>query len=151
MNAKRAWIVGVALCGLAGLCTLHTLAACSEAGTHIYEGRFYNEGRDCLGTISTVDVVDGPAPSQYCPVVCLSQKKADGGRTLYTSIMCAPYPFDFDTSGTDPKCAMALAAHTRNDTCLSDGGSSAPILPNDAGDAGDAAVDAGIPGDATTD
>lgn len=148
MSTKPAWTVAIVLCGVAGLCTLHTLAACSDQGSHIYEGRFYNEARDCLGTISTVDVVDGPPPSQYCPVVCLSQKKADGGRTLYTSIMCPPYPFDFDSSGTDPTCAMALAAHTRNDTCFSDGGSSAPIP--DAGDAGDAS-DAGNPGDATTD
>jgi hypothetical protein len=56
----------------------------------------------------------------------------DGTRTVYVSTMCAPYPFGFDTSGGDPRCATALAAFDRNDTCLADGGSSAP-LPRDAG------------------
>ena len=134
-------VAALGLCGVAGLCALRTMAGCGDDGTHIYEGRFYNEARDCLGTISTVDVVDGPAPSQYCPPVCLSQKQPDGGRVLYTSIMCAPYPFDFDSSGTDPKCAAALAAHARNDTCFSDGGSASPLPKSDAGDAGDATPD----------
>ncbi len=129
--------------GFVFACTLHAIAGCSESGSHIYEGRFYNEGRDCLGTGSTVDVVDGQSANRDCPIVCLLQKRPDGGRVLYTSTMCAPFPFDFDTSGNDPKCAAAVAAHARNDTCFSDGGSSAP-LPKpgaDAGDAGDASTD----------
>lgn len=123
---------------VASLCMIHASAGCSEGGAHVYEGRFYVEERDCLGTISTLDVVDGPPPDQYCPAVCLVQRQPEGGRAIYTSIMCAPYPFGFDLSGTDPKCAMALAAQARNDTCLSDGGSSAPAPKIDAGDKADA-------------
>ena len=51
------------------------------------------------------------------------------------STMCAPYPFSFDASGTDPTCPAALAALERNDTCLVDGGSTNPLPPPD--DAGD--------------
>lgn len=120
----------------AAACIMH-LSGCSEDGTHIYTGRLYLEGRDCLGTPSSVDVVDGNDPGTCAPT-CLVQRRAEGGRVIYVSTMCAPYPFGFDATGSDPKCGAALASFARDDTCFSDGGSSAPIA--DAGpDAADAA------------
>jgi len=108
------------------LCMLHA-SACGDA-SHVYQGRLYVEARDCLGTTSSVDVVEGDDPGSCAPT-CLLQRRPDGGRVLYVSTMCGPYPFDFDVSGADPKCPAALAAFGRNDTCLSDGGSSAPPPP----------------------
>ncbi len=110
-------------------------AACSEEGTAVYQARLYDRARDCLGPGTSIDVVTGREPTRICPVVCLVQKQGDGGRIVYTSTQCAPYPVEFDVSGAEPICAAAIAAHTRNDTCLSDGGSSAP-LPRDAGSDG---------------
>jgi len=94
--------------------------------THIYEGRAYLDKRDCLGTTSSVDVVEGDPPGKCAPI-CLSQGHADASRTLYVSAMCAPYPFMFDAAGTDPGCAPALAAFGRDDTCNVDGTSTHPI------------------------
>lgn len=105
------------------------LFACGEH-SHIYEGRLYRSDRDCLGTTSSVDVVSGEAPAA-CPPTCLAQAHADGGRSIYVATMCAPYPFDFDASGSDPMCPNALEALARNDTCRADGSSTAP-RPNDA-------------------
>ncbi len=105
--------------------------ACGE-NTHVYAGRLYVESRDCLGTTSSIEVVEGD-PAGTCTPRCLVQRTTpDGGRSVYVSTMCAPYPFGFDTDGADPRCASALAALGRNDTCLVDGGSTAPA-PRDAG------------------
>lgn len=101
------------------------LLACGDP-SHIYEGRAYVDSRDCLGTTSSVDVVDGDRPGTCAPV-CLTQGHPDGGRTLYVSSMCGPYPFQFDASGSDPRCGAALAALTRDDTCNADGTSTHPI------------------------
>ncbi len=98
-------------------------------------GRFFSEPRGCLGTESSIDVVEGDTPGSCAPV-CLVRAKdpnADGGRSVYVSTMCAPYPPGFDTSGADPACPRALEAQSRNDTCLSDGGSTHPAPPSDAG------------------
>jgi hypothetical protein len=107
-------------------CIVHMIA-CGDP-SHIYQGRLYLEHRGCLGTTSSIDVVEGEDPGS-CPALCLLQKLPDGGRAVYLSTMCAPYPFGFDTAGTDPVCAAALAALGRDDTCLTDGGSSAPAPP----------------------
>lgn len=107
------------------------LVACGE-NTHVYTGRLYVEGRDCLATTSSIEVVEGDLPGS-CPPVCLVQRTTpDRKTTAYVSTMCAPYPFGFDTDGADPRCAPALAALARGDTCLADGTSTAP-LPRDAG------------------
>lgn len=137
LAARRATLAAAVAAAAAFVCTLH-LFACSEDGTHIYTGRLYLEARDCLGTPSSVDVVDGNEPGTCAPT-CLVQRRAEGGRVIYVSTMCAPYPFDFDTSGSDPRCPAALASFARNDTCFSDGGSSAPALDASAADAADAA------------
>ncbi len=106
------------------------LFACGDP-SHVYEGRLYDTGRGCLDGTRSLDVVTGE-PAGTCPAICLVQPEARGqARGVYVSTMCAPYPYGFDTSGNAPECPAALAAHARRDTCLSDGGSTAPI-----GDAG---------------
>lgn len=114
-------------------CIMHA-SACKDDGTHVYLGRLFVEARGCLGTTSSVDVVTGGDPGE-CPPICLLQHRAEGGRAIYVATMCAPYPagVEFDTSGTDPACPAALAALTRDDTCLSDGGDTHP-LPDAAAD-----------------
>jgi hypothetical protein len=108
------------------------LHACGDA-SHIYEGRLFREDRKCLGTKSSVDVVEGEAPGE-CGARCLVQRTNDGSRAVYVATMCGPFPFKFDATGSDPACADALAALARNDTCLTDGGSTAPLPhPVDAG------------------
>lgn len=119
---RRALLAGAALCGVAW--------ACGDTASHVYEGRLYREDRGCLATKSSVDVVEGERAGECAPT-CLVQPLAGGGRAVYVATMCAPYPFMFDATGTHPSCAPALAAFARNDTCLADGDSSAP-LPRDA-------------------
>lgn len=103
---------------------------CGEA-SHVFEGRLFVEGRQCLGTTSSVDVVAGERPGS-CEPVCLVQPTGDGGRAIYVATMCGPYPPGFDATGKDAACTPALAALARGDTCLVDGGSSHPS-PRDAG------------------
>ncbi len=121
----------------AGALTLACMLQATSCGdpTYILEGRFYLASRDCLGTTSTIDVVSGEEPGT-CPPTCLVQKSYDGGRATYVTTMCGPYPFDLEASGADPTCAAAIAAFQRNDTCQTDGGSTAPA-PRDAGAARD--------------
>jgi hypothetical protein len=104
-------------------------SACSEPASHVYVGRFFVEARRCLGTASSLEVVDGPDPGS-CPPLCLVQKGHDASRAVYVSTMCGPYPLDFETTGADPACRAALDALARGDTCLSDGGTAHP--PADA-------------------
>ena len=113
---------------LAFACIIHGWS-CKNDGTHVYLGRLFLEARNCLGTSSSVDVISGEDPGT-CQAVCLLQPRAEGGRAVYVSTMCPPYPApDFDVSGKDPACARALAALARNDTCLSDGGATHPVPP----------------------
>ncbi len=116
-STMRRWILASALVGV--LLASALAAACGDA-SHIFEGRFYLEARDCLGTTGSVDVVEGDPPG-VCPPVCLADAHTDGGRSLYVSTMCAPYPFGYDASGGDPACPRALAALGRDDTCRPDG------------------------------
>jgi hypothetical protein len=108
------------------------LLACGDP-SHVFEARLFVERRQCLGTKASVDVVAGDPPSKSCAPTCLVQPQSDGGRAIYVSRMCAPYPFAFDPSGSDPACPAALAAFARNDTCFVDGGSSSPAPVIDAG------------------
>jgi len=93
---------------------LLALVACGDA-SHIYEGRLFVEERRCLGTTSSLDVVEGERPGQCAPV-CLVQPQRDGGRAVYVSTMCGPYPFGFRVTN-EPPCDEALAALGRNETC----------------------------------
>lgn len=120
-------------------CILH--AACGSDPVHVYQGRLYVKDRDCLGTPSSIDVVSGSDPGDCAPTCLLDTLAADASDTLYVSTMCAPYPYGIEPSGTDPSCATALAAFERDDTCLSDGGSTHP-LPGSQTDS-DAGVDGG--------
>lgn len=109
-----------------------SIVACGET-THVYAGRLYVDDRDCVATKSSIEVVEGdPAPESCAPACLVQRTTPDGKRPVYVTTMCPPIPFGFDTDGADPRCAPALAAFARNDTCFSDGGSSAP-LPVDAG------------------
>lgn len=112
--------------------SLAAIVACGET-THVYSGRLYLEGRDCVATKSSIEVVEGdPAPETCAPTCLVQTSTPDGTRPVYVSTMCPPIPFGFVTDGADPRCAAALAAFARGDTCFTDGGSSAP-LPRDAG------------------
>jgi hypothetical protein len=102
--------------------------ACGDP-SHVYAGRRFVDDRGCIDPTTSLDVVTGDVPKQACAPTCLTQPHPDGGRTVYVSTMCAPYPFGFDATGADPVCASALAASARNDTCLEDGGSLAPLPP----------------------
>jgi hypothetical protein len=109
----------------AAMCILHVpLAACEDNTSHPYPAREYRADRDCLAAPIAIDVVEGEDPGACAPV-CLV-KAEDGGRAAYVSTTCAPYPPFVDTSGSDPRCALALAALERSDLCLSDGGSRSP-------------------------
>jgi len=141
---RRAAALSVAATLSVVTCIMH-LSACTDDGTHAFVGRLYVEARDCLGTSSSLDVVAGGDPGT-CAAVCLIQPRAEGGRAVYVSTECAPYPApDWNVASADPACARALAALTRNDTCLSDGGTTKPAA--DAAGA-DAATDA--PADSPT-
>jgi hypothetical protein len=138
--ARRVAAIAASLAAIT--CILHA-TACKDDGTHVYLGRLFVEARGCLGTGSSVDVVSGGEPGDCAPI-CIVQHRAEGGRAVYVATMCAPYPaaVEFDTSGTDPACAPALAALSRDDTCLSDGGDTHPLpdaAPEASADAADAA------------
>lgn len=146
--------LGAALFG-GGLiaCIMH--AACGDP-SHLFVGRYYLEGRDCLGTDSVIDVVEGDDPG-VCPVVCLiDPANPNAQRAVYVSTMCAPYPYAVVASTTDPSCIRALAAFERNDTCNQDGTSSNPreagappgeAGAEDAGEDADAGADVGDAGE----
>lgn len=108
-----------------GLALAIDVGACGDP-SHLFLGRAWIEHRDCLGTTSSIDVVEGESASTSCPARCLADPHGDGGRTIYVSTMCEPFPFEFDASGSDPACPTALSAFERNDTCLVDGGSTHP-------------------------
>ena len=96
------------------------LTACSDPVSHLYLGRFYAADRKCLGTTSSVDVVEG-AETGTCSPVCLIKDT-----NVYVGVSCPPLPPGYDASGTSPVCSEALAAASRDDTCLADGGSTHP-------------------------
>lgn len=114
--------------GLVSFATIAVYALACGDPSHVYEGRLFVERRGCLGTTASVDVVEGD-PAGDCGPTCLAQPHNDGGRSIYVSRMCGPFPFGFDPSGSDPACPAALAALERNDTCLVDGGSTHPLPP----------------------
>lgn len=143
---RAAALVG-ALAATAGIALVaSTNAACGDP-SHIYEGQLYRDDLDCLGTSSSVDVVEGDAPGTCAPV-CLIQRTYDGGRAFYVSSMCGPYPFGFEPSSTDPICLRALSALARDGTCGKDSG---PPETSDAATTPDATEDANANADAAAD
>ena len=114
------------------LLALGLVVACGD-NTHVFSGRLYVVDRDCVATKSSIEVVEGdPAPENCAPTCLVQRTTPNGARPVYVTTMCPPIPFGFDSDGADPRCAAALASFARNDTCFTDGGSSAP-LPKDAG------------------
>jgi hypothetical protein len=101
-------------------------AACAQPRSHIYAGRLYLDGYDCLDRTIVLDVVDGPDPGSACDPTCLALP-GEAGVLVYVSTMCAPFPPAADTSGADPRCPLALAAYARDATCGGDAGSSNPV------------------------
>jgi hypothetical protein len=116
------------------------------------------EARGCLDDMSSIDVVAGEQPGACDPKCIVSPPEPDGGETtVYVSTMCPPLPAaPYDSSGSDARCARALALYQANVTCLADGGITGVVTAGDAavadaanaGDAADAA-DAADAGDAT--
>jgi hypothetical protein len=112
------------------------LAACKNNTSHIYQGARWDPDKDCMDPVSSIDVLAGDdVPSTCTPTCLVAPAEQDGGRAIYVSSMCGPYPPLFDTTGAFPGCDRALAASTRGDACLADGGTSNAF---DAGDASDA-------------
>jgi hypothetical protein len=107
------------------------VSAC-DGGTHVYVGHVFEPARGCVEPgAAAIDVVSGDPPGECAPV-CVLQALSDGGREVFVSKQCGPYPAQADVSGADPVCPRALAALARGDTCEADGGSAHP-LPADAG------------------
>lgn len=135
---RAAFAVAAASGGLALALAPFAGVGCGTS-SHPYLARQVLEARDCLGPEETVDVVEGSALDRACEATCVVGQRPledDGGRRVFVSTTCPPAPFGFDVSGSDPRCAAALAAHARGDRCLSDGGSTAPAPeagPDDAG------------------
>ncbi len=113
------------------------LPGCSDDPvSHVYSGRMLEAARACLDPVTSIDVVDGPAPASPCAPACFVAPYPDdsGVNAVYVSTMCAPFPPAYDATGTNAACGAALAAYARNDTCEDDGGTSHPA---DAGDGAD--------------
>ena len=131
--------------------SLLALAACDSGSFYAYVARIYDPQRDCLSDVEAVDIGNGSDPGLGCDPKCLVASDSDGGMVVYATTMCGPVPYGVDSTGTDPRCAKALAAVGRSDICLADGGSTDPLeagpdaAPDVAlGDAGEGgAVDSG--------
>ena len=88
----------------------------------------------------SVDVLRGEDPGN-CEARCVTAPSRDAGpdadadaplpRDTFITIMCPPLP-KFVTPSDDERCARALGAYARGDTCLADGGSTSPA-PDAAG------------------
>lgn len=133
--------------GLLVIGGLVAVAACDDqVGTYVYRGRKYDPEKQCLEAIRSLDVIDSKTEPALCAPVCLVQTAYDGGRAVYVSSTCPPYPFGFDTTGKDPMCVPALTAADRVGGCLPappDGGRDGAPEPVDASlDASDAGTDA---------
>lgn len=146
MPTRRRAALSLAAVAVASTCTLYI--SCGDP-SHLYQGRYYVEDRDCLGTVSSLDVVPGDDTGDCAPT-CLVDTLADASNQIYVSTMCGPYPYGMDPSGADPACPKALAAFERDDTCFSDGGSTNPV-ERDGGAEPDATTDDAFEPDAATD
>jgi hypothetical protein len=126
-----------------------SITACSTDPTYVYRAKPFDASTGCLGVTVSLDVIEGPIPSE-CPPVCLVQANADGGKAVYVSRTCAPYPPQLDSTGTAPECSRALIAAAEANGCVPPVGvdAGAPDAPLDAADGGDAALDASDASDA---
>jgi hypothetical protein len=149
------------LAAFAASCAL--LAACDDdPASHVYVAAEYDPMGACFGPSVSLGVIDTSTGDLDCAPTCLVLSKA-GTVSTYVSTMCGPYPAQYDTSQTDPSCALALAAWPAEQTALANGTSScaSPAAEDagpdatssggsDGGSDGDAvdASDAGAPMDA---
>jgi hypothetical protein len=96
-------------------------ACSSEARSHPYLARAWDEGRGCLEAVQSIDVVPGEAPRERCEPVCLERQDVDGGIARFVSTMCPPLPPSF-AIGEGDACARAKDALRAQETCARDGG-----------------------------
>ena len=145
---KRAALVAAAGAALAA--AVAGLACTDDVRSHVYSGEQYDETRMCLEPVTSIDIVAGPAPATPCSPVCILSDATDAGPAqVFVSSMCAPYPtgYPYDSKpGSDPRCAVAIAAFDRNTLCESDGGIQNPFVDASAPDG--AVVDASNASDA---
>ncbi len=112
-------------------------AGCDEEKSHVYSARKYDDARKCVGAVEAIEVISGPDAPRDCPALCVtSGRLRDGSSTMFVSTTCGPHPFGADPNRTDPRCDDALAAFARGDICLSDGGSTRPLVEAGADAAG---------------
>ena len=122
------------LFGAALLFGARTLGACDQETSHLLIGQLFEPARGCLDPEGSIALVNGPVPDQACPPTCLVGPSGQNGSasSVYVTTMCGPYPELDDPSGAPAGCSDALDALRRNDICLVDGDSSAPVPPRDA-------------------
>jgi len=125
------------------------LPACNDPltpTTHVLVGNAYDSADGCLQPQRSFDVVDGPAPSGACDVVCITDAKTG---VAYVTNACGPYPIADTVEGADAggdTCSQALAAWAAGNEC----GAASDAGADSSGDApADAQADA--PADATGD
>jgi hypothetical protein len=154
MNARRERTRLRSLASLAFAALLvRAFVGCDEEKSHVYSARKFDDARKCVGAIEAIEVISGPDVPRDCPPLCVaSGRLRDGSSTMFVSTTCGPHPVGADPARSDPRCDDALAAFARGDFCLSDGGSTAPVIDASADatspDASDATSDAT---DATSD
>jgi hypothetical protein len=128
-----------------------SLPACSDPltpTTHPLVGNAYDAVDGCLQPQQSFDVVDGPAPSGTCDLVCVTDAKTG---TVYVTNACGPYPNADTLEAADASgdtCSLALAAWAAGNECgaSSDaGGDATADAPQEAAaeTGAEAATDAG--------
>ncbi|HTQ48174.1 MAG TPA: hypothetical protein VMI75_35705 [Polyangiaceae bacterium] len=114
------------------------VSACNDPltpTTHPLVGNAYDSADGCLQPQQSFDIVDGPAPSGTCDVVCITDAKTG---VAYVTNACGPYPTADAVEGADAggdTCGLALAAWAAGNECgaTSDAGADAPAdAPLDA-------------------
>lgn len=127
---------------LSGAAALAVGAACvdPDAG-FVYTARAYDAAGLCVGPYVELEWVQGggggidcppaPSPGSSAGIACLVSPSG----AVYASQVCAPYPPDYDTSGTNPACPAAIAALAKEKECgAGDAGGDAPPLHEGAMD-----------------
>lgn len=124
-----------------------SFGACDDTGDYLFLARQLDESRGCLGDEAAIDVISGSDPGLGCAARCFVSKELDdaGGYPVFATTMCGPAPLTYAESpvtdgGLDPRCVVALAAVSRSDICLPDGGDTNPA----DGGAPDALMEAGF-------
>jgi len=138
--------VAVVLFALAGGAGLGASGACDDTGAYPFQARPLDDTIGCLGNVAVLDIIAGADPGLGCTPRCFVATQADeaGDFIVYGTTMCGPGPQGYDSSGQDPRCAVALGAVGRTDLCTGDGGQTAPPVVDAGAEAGEAAVDSSV-------